>query len=82
MGIIDCSNPEISEEIGNQVEYTLSNGEELYNFLFANPSVLGSVANLISMHWNTSGVLEWTLKQQLESDLNEIIGDKWREDHE
>ena len=72
MAIIDASNPLDAEEIGNQVEYTLSNGEELYNFLFANPSVLEQVANLISMHWDNPNMMSLLVRHQIFNDLNEI----------
>lgn len=58
----------IDEEAATTQEYILSNGQELYNFLFANPESLESVANLIVMHWNKP-TLAHSVKQQIENDV-------------
>jgi len=69
----------IDEEAQMTREYILSDGQELYNFLFANPSSLEQVANLMVMHWNKPNAFAHTVKQQIESDVFEECADKARE---
>ena len=69
----------INEEAQMTREYILSNGQELYNFLFANPSSLEQVANLMVMHWNKPNAFAHTVKQQIEQDVFEECADKARE---
>ena len=77
----------VEEEVQNAIdveaqmkrEYILSNGQELYNFLFSRPDVLEQVANLMVMHWNKPNAFAHTVKQQIEQDLLEECADEARE---
>ena len=52
-------------------EYIISNGLELYNWLFANPDSLEEISNLMVMHWKDPHKMALLVKQQIETDIDQ-----------
>ena len=52
-------------------EYIISNGLELYNWLFANPETIEEISNLMVMHWKDPHKMALSVKQQIETDIDQ-----------
>ena len=52
-------------------EYITSNGLELYNWLFANPETIEEISNLMVMHWKDPNKMALSVKQQIETDIDQ-----------